>query len=163
MLVVDYNVNIRCPEAGLGREILEKSRGKYSDRARRRGFEQRLDNFQIVLIRGAIRDWIASYSLMEESFPSVFSFSTCSSRKHTHVSGPLPKLQGVRPFSIGMLAKSLTHSRGLVIVAFTQGKPLPPHKPRGAMAQAIPHSFGLIIGTYYFGDGKGVSFQEEAP
>lgn len=52
MLVVDYNVNIRCPEAGLGREILGKSRGTYSDRARRRGFEQQLDTLQRVLITG---------------------------------------------------------------------------------------------------------------
>lgn len=110
MLVVDYNVNIRCPEAGLGGEILGKSRGTYSDRARRRGSEQQLDTLQRVLIRGAIRDWIASYSLMEESFLSLFSFGTCSSRKHTHACGPLPKLQRVRPFSTGMFAKSLTHS-----------------------------------------------------
>lgn len=119
MLIVGYNVNIRCQGTGLGGEILEKSPGTYSDRARGRGFEQHFDTFQREsdFDQGAIRDLIASYSSMEETSSSLFSFGACSSRKHAQACGPQPKLQRVFPFSTGMFAKSLTHSRGLVIVA----------------------------------------------
>lgn len=47
--------------------------------------------------------------LMEESFLSLFSFGTCSSRKHTHACGPLPKLPK-GPSIFDWDVREITHS-----------------------------------------------------
>lgn len=69
-----------------------------------------------------------------------------------------PKAPSIFDWDVREITHSLSWPGYRRIYSKEEGKPLPPDKLRGAMAQAITHSFGLIIGTYYNGDGKGVSF-----
>lgn len=123
MLVVGYSVNNRCPEVGLGRKILGESRGTLSDRARRRGFEQHLDTFQSKSgfdQGGRFETQLLSYFLMEESSPSLSILAPTHPTNTPMRVGRCPSSKGSSIFHWSV--REITHSRDLVILAFTLAK-----------------------------------------